>query len=312
MWDETSLMNVSLILSSTNGTSVSEEISTTSETLYTNDRNYEIYECVEDNKPPLKNEVAGLPKFGEFQENYGWVECKSKSVPGKSYFFNVKSGCNTWIRPVARSIQIPRYSVKSRKHLPDDEQSVPLIVSDDEDQNRDYKKNNQFANIQHNEECEENIIGALNIASNVYYCPQTRFTDEEYNIKHFNKLSRKSAEDNFEQLNTTDPTTTSLYHHKIHLDEFDTRKSNFSQDEENNLSSILITDFLEIDFSHKIMEDEMNQSEGLSSIASSNTSSSVTTGISKIAVPTEGKEKVQVQRRVSNRPATSRFISLRP
>lgn len=49
--------------------------------------------------------------FGEFKENYGWIQCQSKSYPERVYYHNTHSGCNTWYRPISRCIDIPFVSI---------------------------------------------------------------------------------------------------------------------------------------------------------------------------------------------------------
>lgn len=51
-------------------------------------------------------------QFGEFEENYGWIQCQSKSYPDRMYYHNMHSGCNTWYRPISRYIDIPFVSIK--------------------------------------------------------------------------------------------------------------------------------------------------------------------------------------------------------
>lgn len=50
-------------------------------------------------------------EFGEFVDNYGWIQCRSKSYPGRVYFHNTHSNCNTWYRPISRYIDVPFISV---------------------------------------------------------------------------------------------------------------------------------------------------------------------------------------------------------
>nr|KAF7429858.1 hypothetical protein H0235_006256 [Vespula pensylvanica] len=60
--------------------------------------------------------------FGDYVEKHDWVECKSKSIPGKTYYFNLRSGCSTWYRPISRYIDIPYYPERfvENKHSNDD------------------------------------------------------------------------------------------------------------------------------------------------------------------------------------------------
>ncbi|XP_046820581.1 uncharacterized protein DDB_G0283697-like isoform X2 [Vespa crabro] len=69
--------------------------------------------------------------FGDHVDNYDWVKCKSKSIPGKTYYFNLRSGCSTWYRPISRYIDIPYYSKKmSLKKIQCYLSSPSLLVSD--------------------------------------------------------------------------------------------------------------------------------------------------------------------------------------
>ncbi|CAK9815334.1 hypothetical protein ANTQUA_LOCUS8389 [Anthophora quadrimaculata] len=49
-------------------------------------------------------------EFGNFQETYNWVECVSRSFPEKVYFFNLRTRCSTWVRPVSENIQLQRFN----------------------------------------------------------------------------------------------------------------------------------------------------------------------------------------------------------
>ncbi|EFN85144.1 uncharacterized protein LOC105182576 [Harpegnathos saltator] len=73
-------------------------------------------------------------EFGEFEEHYGWVQCRSKSQQNRLYFHNMHSGCNTWYRPVSHNIKIPTVSLE-KATCTDDLTTSDLelmSVSDDE------------------------------------------------------------------------------------------------------------------------------------------------------------------------------------
>ncbi|CAK9831929.1 hypothetical protein ANTRET_LOCUS8842 [Anthophora retusa] len=52
-------------------------------------------------------------EFGNFQETYNWVECVSRSFPEQVYFFNLRTRCTTWIRPVSENVQLQRFNRSS-------------------------------------------------------------------------------------------------------------------------------------------------------------------------------------------------------
>lgn len=60
----------------------------------------------------LKSQSCRVPEFGEFEDNYGWIQCRSKSYPDRMYYHNTHSGCNTWYRPISRYVDIPFVSVE--------------------------------------------------------------------------------------------------------------------------------------------------------------------------------------------------------
>lgn len=77
----------------------------------------------------INNDVSALCKsrdtescrvleFGEFEDNYGWIQCQSKSFPDRVYYYNTRSGCNTWYRPVSRSIDVPVISIRRVSPIP--------------------------------------------------------------------------------------------------------------------------------------------------------------------------------------------------
>lgn len=52
-------------------------------------------------------------EFGKFQDTRDWVECESTSCPGNMYFFNLRTKCSTWTRPVSRNVQLQRFPRKA-------------------------------------------------------------------------------------------------------------------------------------------------------------------------------------------------------
>ncbi|KAF7402946.1 hypothetical protein HZH66_005213 [Vespula vulgaris] len=86
-----------------------------------NDNNWSTFNLASDNQlERAKNNKVDNPSrstffnnnvrsFGDYVEKHDWVECKSKSIPGKTYYFHLRSGCSTWYRPISRYIDIPYY-----------------------------------------------------------------------------------------------------------------------------------------------------------------------------------------------------------
>ncbi|XP_066581567.1 uncharacterized protein [Prorops nasuta] len=72
-----------------------------------------------------------LSKFGQFEDNYGWIMCESKSFPGKMYYFNINTNCTTWVRPVSKKICLPTFSKLLYPGPSDDE--YDLISSNERD-----------------------------------------------------------------------------------------------------------------------------------------------------------------------------------
>ena len=56
-------------------------------------------------------------EFGNFQETYDWIECKSIHFPGKIYFFNLRTRRSTWSRPVPKDVQLQHYPKKPVKNF---------------------------------------------------------------------------------------------------------------------------------------------------------------------------------------------------
>ncbi|KAK2575633.1 hypothetical protein KPH14_011896 [Odynerus spinipes] len=75
--------------------------------------NYSEYKTLEKNSrdfPTSKLHTTNVPSFGDYVERHDWIECLSRSIPGKMYYYNLRSGCSTWNRPLSRYIHIPRDS----------------------------------------------------------------------------------------------------------------------------------------------------------------------------------------------------------
>lgn len=64
-------------------------------------------------EPRPRTRQRVVREFGDFEENYGWVRCRSRTYPGQIYFHNTYSGCNTWCRPVSRRVHVPLVTVNA-------------------------------------------------------------------------------------------------------------------------------------------------------------------------------------------------------
>ncbi|XP_070156438.1 uncharacterized protein [Polyergus mexicanus] len=79
---------------------------------------------------------CSVREFGDFVDNHGWIQCRSKSYPGRDYFYNTHSGCNTWYRPISRYVNIPFISIRRMYHQDDvSANNIELLsVSDNENE----------------------------------------------------------------------------------------------------------------------------------------------------------------------------------
>ncbi|XP_076643596.1 uncharacterized protein LOC143353878 [Halictus rubicundus] len=95
------------------------------------------FEYVSDSSASLQSNSNS--EFGNFQDTGDWVECESKSFPGRTYFFNMRTLCTTWSRPVSRDVTLPRYRERLRiydKNFTHDIDNQPTIVSSESEDNR--------------------------------------------------------------------------------------------------------------------------------------------------------------------------------
>lgn len=103
--------------------------------LDSDDYEYPNYDCdVDDNsnsscnKSVQKSQSCRVHQFGEFEENYGWIQCPSKSYPDRVYYHNTRSGCHTWYRPISRYVDIPFVSIRRVSRLNSEKKDAKLCV----------------------------------------------------------------------------------------------------------------------------------------------------------------------------------------
>ncbi|XP_076278081.1 uncharacterized protein LOC143207986 isoform X2 [Lasioglossum baleicum] len=104
------------------------------------------FECVSDSN----NNNSATNEFGNFQNTSDWIECESESSPDRPYFFNLRTNCTTWARPVSRNVTLPRYRKHPRiydKNFTCDIDNQPTIVSsesEDSCQSSNLKNDHKF------------------------------------------------------------------------------------------------------------------------------------------------------------------------
>lgn len=64
---------------------------------------------VSDREQCLRNKNVDSSVFGSYNNTYDWVECESTSFPGTVYYFNLRTLCTTWTRPVSRHVPLQRF-----------------------------------------------------------------------------------------------------------------------------------------------------------------------------------------------------------
>ncbi|XP_012264985.2 uncharacterized protein LOC105691226 [Athalia rosae] len=81
----------------------------------------------------------------------GWIECKSISFPDHVYYFNIRTRCSTWKRPVPQGTQLPqlrRYQQQNYRRSPENENARVAMVnfssSDDSDSPLDDSPRSAF------------------------------------------------------------------------------------------------------------------------------------------------------------------------
>ncbi|XP_012525767.2 uncharacterized protein DDB_G0284459 [Monomorium pharaonis] len=107
-------------------------------------------------------ESCRLHEFGKFEDNHGWIQCRSKSFPNRIYYYNTRSGCNTWYRPVSRYVDVPSTASKRANCMGDPLESAShlelMSVSDDEKERKRIPADN-----------DQSLIDTSDIIAQYYY-----------------------------------------------------------------------------------------------------------------------------------------------
>ncbi|XP_077280902.1 uncharacterized protein LOC143907798 [Temnothorax americanus] len=145
--------------------------------------------------------LKSCPEFGEFVDNYGWIQCRSKTYPDRAYYHNTRSGCNTWCRPVSRRIDIPFVTVRRANWTGDILESATdlelMSVSDDE---KGSKPSGQVSGSDHSDH-NGSLIDVSDIIARYYYAPQMNTipsdpsTDDEYASERYGEKERADESD---------------------------------------------------------------------------------------------------------------------
>ncbi|XP_043268123.1 dentin sialophosphoprotein-like [Venturia canescens] len=132
---------------------------------------------------------CAVPTFGCPMANNGWVQCPSKTFPGKYYYFNVDSRCRTWGRPVSSHVTVPIvnptmpnfqcdvYDVDEFDEVSDIEEDDPLQIS--------AKRRKTYDEILfklYHCEADDEIADVLSSAVTPFAC-ETQFIKEEVETK---------------------------------------------------------------------------------------------------------------------------------
>ncbi|XP_020278477.1 uncharacterized protein LOC109852069 isoform X2 [Pseudomyrmex gracilis] len=97
-------------------------------------------------------------EFGKFTLSHGWIQCRSRRYPKRLYFHNVRSGCNTWYRPVSRHVNVPTICVNTDMSNENNvtENSLELVsMSDDEKQPKIRRKSHVVITEQNRETSDD-------------------------------------------------------------------------------------------------------------------------------------------------------------
>ncbi|XP_024870762.1 uncharacterized protein DDB_G0271670-like [Temnothorax curvispinosus] len=157
--------------------------------------------------------LKSCPEFGEFVDNYGWIQCRSKTYPDRVYYHNTRSGCNTWCRPVSRCIDIPSVTVRRANCTGDILESATdlelMSVSDDE---KGSKPSGQVSASDHSDH-NRSLIDVSDIIARYYYTPQmnpipsnpstddSRTSSDEYASECYEKKDRADESDESDENN---------------------------------------------------------------------------------------------------------------
>lgn len=92
-------------------------------------------------------------EFGNFQETYNWIECKSIHFPEKVYFFNLRTRQSTWSRPVPKDVQLQHYNKNPKTYnndfVSDINSSILISSSEDEKKNCSYMNKKKVISKKH-------------------------------------------------------------------------------------------------------------------------------------------------------------------
>ncbi|EFN60320.1 hypothetical protein EAG_04048 [Camponotus floridanus] len=111
-------------------------------------------------------------EFGDLVvDNYGWIQCRSKSYPDQVYFHNTHSNCNTWYRPISRYIDIPFISVKKVYHTSDvSGNNIELLSVSDNENEPDVSAAKRDG--------DESSTAVPDVIARCYYTPQVDLTSD--------------------------------------------------------------------------------------------------------------------------------------
>ncbi|XP_012217238.1 uncharacterized protein [Linepithema humile] len=168
-------------------------------------------------------------EFGEFEENYGWIQCRSKSYPDRMYYHNTHSGCGTWYRPISRCVDIPLVSIDAPSkvcHIDDTTVNDLELMSVS-----DHEKESDVSAVKHNG--NGSLIEAPDIITRYYYTPQVDLTSNMDNIN-----------DSYESINALNK----CGNKKKKIDLNKNNISNDIDDSETEVELLCATNFLETEF----------------------------------------------------------------
>ncbi|XP_076754843.1 uncharacterized protein LOC143425726 [Xylocopa sonorina] len=143
-------------------------------------------------------------EFGNFQDTYNWVECESTSIPGNVYFYNLRTQCSTWTRPVESHVQLQKFKRNSKiydNNFTPDTDNLLMIVSSDSEDGKCYE-DKEIERTSKNLEILRRLYYTVDINSNDH-------NDDEYltdnsncvvkNIFARNNLSKLTKINNFNE-----------------------------------------------------------------------------------------------------------------
>ncbi|XP_050466885.1 uncharacterized protein LOC126859532 [Cataglyphis hispanica] len=173
-----------------------------------------------------RNDTSSVREFGDFIDNHGWIQCRSKSYPGRVYFYNTHSGCNTWYRPISRYTDIPLISIK-RIYQRDDvsADNIELLSVSDNENEPDVSS----------AKCDgdKSLTPVPDVIAQYYYTPQV-----------------DSASDSDDSCNSSvDVFASECHYEKEQIDKNnDENIADEKSDSEMNYSALCATNFLETEF----------------------------------------------------------------